>query len=153
LESRGLRSPSGQAGQSWVWGRTLTGLSPPSSSSAWPRPRLPPNTSSASTGNRCRGATPRADLRQAGAGRLSCCHHPPPPAQSQPVPSLTSIHMPLWLQGLLCQTGEKGLGDRAFVPDSPGPGGTDLPPPSRVTLKGSHLSQVNESVSTHSNYC
>nr|XP_054105529.1 exosome complex component RRP46 isoform X1 [Callithrix jacchus] len=34
---------------------------PRSSSSAWPRPRRLRNTSSASTGNRCRGVTPRAE--------------------------------------------------------------------------------------------
>lgn len=56
----------------------LTPLSPPSSSSAWPRPRLPPHTSSASTGNRCRGVTPRAEASQ---GRPPL---PPPPASKKP---------------------------------------------------------------------
>lgn len=52
--------------------------SPPSSSSAWLQPRLPPHTSSASTGNRCRGVTPRAEASQ---GRPPL---PPPPASKKP---------------------------------------------------------------------
>ena len=53
-----------------------TGLSTSSSSSAWPRPRLPRNTSSASTGNRYRDVTPRAEASQ---GRAPL---PPPPTTS-----------------------------------------------------------------------
>ena len=63
----------------WVqaWARSTEPLSLPSSSSAWPQPRLLPSTSSASTGNLCRGVTPRAEARR---GKLPL---PPPPASDK----------------------------------------------------------------------
>lgn len=50
----------------------------PSSSSVWLPPKPPPSTSSASTGNLCRGATLRAE---ASPGRAPLPPRPPPPAR------------------------------------------------------------------------
>lgn len=72
-------------GVRWGRGNLLAPQHPPSSpsssSSAWLQPRLPPNTSSASTGNRCRGVTPRAE---AGQGRCPSRHRPLPPVPTKP---------------------------------------------------------------------
>lgn len=64
-------------------------LSTASSSSAWPRPRLPRNTSSASTGNRCRGVTPRAETSR---GRAPLPPQPPPSTsvENKPAAGLAS---------------------------------------------------------------
>lgn len=79
-ESGGGREGNSHCGGEWSpW--ALTCFSLPSSSSAWLLPRLPQNTSSVSTENHCRGATPRAETSQSKSPLPP--PRPPPPAATR----------------------------------------------------------------------
>ncbi|XP_052569998.1 exosome complex component RRP46 isoform X2 [Peromyscus californicus insignis] len=101
------------------------------SSSAWLLPRPPHTTSSASTGNHCRGATPRAETRQGRAPR----HH----AHCLQLPQAST---PVYLS--LCPCGFQSYSSRGSytrlgrrLRDISKPGHN--PPLNRTPLKGAHL--------------
>lgn len=108
-EAGGLGASGNSQGQGRLWGwwrrvvreqggpSTTSSLPSSSSSSAWLRPRLPRNTSSASTGNHYRGVTPRAETSQGRAPFPPPLLPPTTSMENKPAAGLASQSLYAWI--------------------------------------------------------